>query len=101
MFNKIKSILLLPFKVDNRGISDLSFKTGAAIFLFLVIAGIILYKSISYYKFTYYDYIDAEQAVNDYFVQGNVSIEKFDYQNFRMTSGAVNLHFNSIKENPR
>ena len=66
-----------------------------------MIAGIILYKSISYYKFTYYDYIDAEQAVNDYFVQGNVSIEKFDYKRFRMTSGAVNLHFNSIKEKPQ
>ena len=101
MFNKIKSILFWPFKVDNRGITDLSFKTGAAVFLFLVIAGIILYKSISYYKFTYYDYIDAEQVVNDYFVQGNVSIEKFDYKRFRMTSGAVNLHFNSIKEKPQ
>ena len=101
MFNKIKNILFWPFKVDNRGITDLSFKTGAAVFLFLVIACIILYKSISYYKFTYYDYIDAEQAVNDYFVQGNVSIEKFDYKRFRMKSGAVNLHFNSIKEKPQ
>lgn len=101
MGNKITNVLKWPFKVDNRGVFDLSFKAGFFLFLFLLISGIILYKSITYYKFTYYDYIDAEQAVNDYFVQGNVSIEKFDYEGFLMKSGAVNLHFHFIKEKPQ
>lgn len=102
MLTKIKNILLWPFKVDDVSFSKKGFKTCFISIIFLAAALFSLYKAGTYYYDIYYLPIDAEQAVNDYFIQDEAKILKYSYNaGFPFVSAAVNLHFNSIKEKPQ
>ena len=102
MFSKIKNILLWPFKVDDASFTEKGFKTSFLVLLFLIAVLFSLYKAGKYYYDIYYLPIDAEMAVEDYFIQDKAEILKSSYHaGFPQISAAVNLHFNSIKEKPQ
>ena len=102
MFSTIKNILLWPFKVDDASFTEKGFKTSFLVLLFLIAVLFSLYKAGKYYYDIYYLPIDAEMAVEDYFIQDKAEILKSSYHaGFPQISAAVNLHFNSIKEKPQ
>ena len=102
MFSTIKNILLWPFKVDDASFTEKGFKTSFLVLLFLITVLFSLYKAGKYYYDIYYLPIDAEMAVEDYFIQDKAEILKSSYHaGFPQISAAVNLHFNSIKEKPQ
>ncbi len=102
MLTKIKNILLWPFKVDDVSFSAKGFKTSFLVLIFLIAVLFSLYKAGKYYYDIYYLPIDAEMAVEDFFIQDKAEILKNSHNaGFPYISAAVNLHFNSIKEKPQ
>lgn len=102
MLTKIKNILLWPFKVDDVSFSAKGFKTSFLVLIFLIAVLFSLYKAGKYYYDIYYLPIDAEMAVEDFFIQDKAEILKNSHNaGFPYISVAVNLHFNSIKEKPQ
>lgn len=102
MLTEIKNILLWPFKVDDASFSEKGFKTCLISIICLTAILFSLYKAGGYYYNIYYLPIDAEMAVEDYFIQDKAEILKNSYNaGFPYISAAVNLHFNSIKEKPQ
>ncbi|WP_300707255.1 TPM domain-containing protein [uncultured Brachyspira sp.] len=102
MLTKIKNILLWPFKVDDASFSAKGFKTSFLVLIFLIAVLFSLYKAGKYYYDIYYLPIDAEMAVEDFFIQDKAEILKNSHNaGFPYISAAVNLHFNSIKEKPQ
>lgn len=102
MLTKIKNILLWPFKVDNAFCSEKGIKTCLISIICLTAAFFSLYKAGKYYYDIYYLPIDAEMAVETYFIQDKAKILKNSHNaEFPYISAAVNLHFNSIKEKPQ
>lgn len=102
MLTKIKNILLWPFKVDDASFSEKGVKTCFISIIFLAAVLFSLYKAGKYYYDIYYLPIDAQMAVQDYFIQDEARVLKEFYnEKFPFISAAVNLHFNSIKEKPQ
>lgn len=102
MLTKIKNILLWPFTVDNATFIEKGFKTGLISVIFIAALLFSFYKAGIYYYDIYYLPIDAEQAVDDYFIQDKAKILKNSFNaGFPYISAAVNLHFDSIKEKPQ
>lgn len=102
MLTKLKSILLWPFTVDNSSFTEKGLKKGLISVIFIAALLFSLYKAAIYYYDIYYLPIDAEMAVDDYFIQDEAKILKNHYNTgFPYISAAVNLHFNSIKEKPQ
>ena len=68
MLTEIKNILLWPFKVDDASFSEKGFKTCLISIICLTAILFSLYKAGGYYYNIYYLPIDAEMAVEDYFI---------------------------------
>ena len=102
MLTKLKSILLWPFTVDNSSFTEKGLKKGLISVIFIAALLFSFYRAGIYYYDIYYLPIDAEMAVDDYFIQDEAKILKNHYNaGFPYISAAVNLHFNSIKEKPQ